>query len=95
MRSLIAVLLTAFLLTAAGGSALACEMAGKNKHIGNIVAVDPAGKSFVILDAETRSEIRFVASQETLSSLAVDDQVQVSYEESAGGELVTLEVIRI
>lgn len=94
MKRLFVVLLTTALLIG-GGAAAACEIAGKNKHIGNIVAVDQDGKSFVILDAETRSEIRFIASRQTLASLAVNDQVQVSYEKTAEGDLVTLEVVQI
>lgn len=94
MRRLFAVLLAAVLLTG-GTAAVACEMAGENKHIGNIVAIDQDGKTFVILDAETRSEIRFLASAQTLSSLTVNDQVQVSYEKTADGDLVTMEVVQI
>lgn len=75
--------------------AMACEVAGKNKHIGRIVAIDTGSRTFVILDAETQREIRFTASRQTLASLTVHDAVQVAYEETPEGTLVSLEVVRI
>jgi hypothetical protein len=88
-------LISAGMLLAAG-SALACDQMGPNVHMGNVVSIDRANASFVILDAQTQQPIRFVAaSTATLEYLHVNDAVKVNYEETAGGILRSVQTSRL
>ncbi len=75
---------------AAAGAASACEMLGKNKHAGSLVAVDKEAMTYTILDAETKKEISFRASQQLLSMLSAGRSVKVHYKETGDGQLETV-----
>lgn len=80
-----------FFLLATGGAS-ACEVAGPNKHVGRVSAVDGAASTFTIVDAETRAPITFKATKAILKDVSgAQGQVMVSYEEK-GGELVASDV---
>jgi hypothetical protein len=75
-----------------GGNALACEVAGPNKHVGPVTAVDNDAATFTILDAETRAPITFAASNAILRDVSrAKGQVMVSYQDE-GGKLVAVDV---
>ena len=93
MRYSITALLSAVLL--ASGLANACDSLGENMHMGNIVSIDRAGNTFVILDAESQKPIRFIALQDSLAALSVNDMVEVSYEVVEGGGLRILNLARL
>lgn len=67
-------------------SALACEGAGANKHVGMVTQVDAGKKTFTIKDAETQKPITFSANEAIISGLkGYSGKVLVSYEENAEG----------
>lgn len=68
-----------------GDNALACEVAGPNKHVGPITAVDKDAATFTILDAETRAPITFAASNTILGDASrAKGEVMVSYHDENG-----------
>jgi len=73
----------------------ACTLAGENKHIGRLLAVDAAAGEFVLLDAETQRELRFAASPQLLDLLRPGRTVKVRYEEDEKGRLVTVALTAI
>lgn len=82
MKKSIPVLLMAVALGFAG-SALACEGAGHNKHVGDVTKVDTMAGTFTIRDLETNAPITFKASKEILDHAAqAKGQVMVGYEKS-------------
>ena len=67
------------------GSALACEVAGPNKHVGPITAVDKDAATFTIMDAETSAPITFAANNSILKDVSrAKGQVMVSYHDENG-----------
>lgn len=84
-----------FSLTIGAGSASACDSLGENMHMGNIVSIDRASNSFVILDAESSRPIRFTASAEAIAPLSIDEVVEVSYEVGDEGGLHSLKLIKL
>lgn len=79
-------------LTFGGSAVWACSVAGPNKHVGEVTAVDNATATFTIMDAETRSPITFQASAAILKDVSsAKGQVMVSYEEKGDG-LVAVDV---
>ncbi len=80
--------LTLFTMT----SAVACSVAGPNKHVGQVTAVNVRAGTFTIMDAETRKPIVFAASADILKDVAkAKGSVLVSYVRSKG-RLVAREV---
>lgn len=67
------------------GAAAACEVAGPNKHVGPVTAVDRDAATFTILDAETQAPITFAANRSILKDASrAQGQVMVSYEDNDG-----------
>jgi len=65
--------------------AVACSVAGPNKHVGQVTAVNTKTKTFTIMDAETRKPIVFSASADILRDAGkAMGSVMVSYEQSEG-----------
>ena len=64
-----------FVITLLVGSALiphvssACSAAGPSTHVGKIVAIDDAAKTFTIMDAESLNPIRFFATEKILTQI--------------------------
>lgn len=59
-------------------SAYACDAAGPNTHVGQVLSVD--GNHFTIRDAQTGGPISFTASKEMHGSLpAPGDNVSIKY----------------
>lgn len=82
MNKFIPVLLMTAALGYAGG-AWACDGAGHNKHVGDVLKVDTTAGTFTIHDVETNAPITFQASKEVLEYAAkAKGQVLVSYEKS-------------
>ncbi len=85
---------TVLFLAMAFGSqmVLACNVAGPNKHVGQVTAVDKGKETFTIMDAETRAPITFRASTAILKDVSsASGQVMVSYE-AKGNDLVAVDV---
>lgn len=92
-RQLIAVTLGAVLALGSAG-AWACKAFGPDTHVGMLKSVDPAAKSFTIIDAETRGPITFSADEAILNNLKdVKGAIGVLHEK-VGGVLRALEIIR-
>jgi len=71
-------------------ASVACESAGPNVHIGEVTSVNSS--TFTLLDAETSSPIKFIASSEILLTLAgLNRTIAVDYHEE-DGRLVALAV---
>lgn len=95
MKTLIASVVSAGLLAMAG-PVLSCDGMGDKVHVGNVVSIDRASSSFVILDAQTKQPIRFVAEAKgALDSLHVNDAIKVNYEAAQGGELRSVGLSRL
>jgi len=64
---------------------VACSVAGPNKHVGHVTAVNVGAGTFTIMDAETRKPIVFKASADILKDVAkARGSVLVSYVQSDG-----------
>ena len=48
---------------------LACSAAGQSTHVGKVVAIDDAAKTFTIMDAASLSPIRFFATDNILTQI--------------------------
>ncbi len=65
--------------------ALACSVAGPNKHVGQVTAVNAKAGTFTILDAETRKPIVFTASDGLIKEAAkAKGSVMVGYKQTNG-----------
>ena len=63
----------------------ACDAAGKSTHIGTVQSVDASGKTFTIIDAQSRKPITFMANNEIIVGLKdAKGSVMVNYEEMDG-----------
>lgn len=72
----------------ASGAAMACDAMGTNKHMGELVSVDPGKQTFTIRDAQSRSPITFDATQEIITGLkGFAGSLMVNYEENDAGGL--------
>jgi len=58
---------------------LACDSAGPNTHVGVVTAVDRAGSTLTLRDAETGGALTFVARPDLLRGIAPNDAVRVTF----------------
>ena len=66
----------------ASSAVLACDAAGKNTHIGNLMTVNAEQSTFTIQDAQTRSPITFTANGEIIEGLKdAKGSIMVNYKE--------------
>lgn len=76
-------------------SAWACEAAGANTHIGQVLQVDRAAGSFSIMDAEQMTAIQFSAAERILDKVDGTDRMAiVDYEETGSGLKATRVALR-
>ena len=74
-------------------NAWACDGAGKSTHIGSLMSVNAADKTFTIRDAQLNSPITFVASGEIIQALNdAKGSIMVNYEEQENGKLTAVGV---
>ncbi len=72
--------------------AVACSVAGPNKHVGQVTSVNAGNGTFTIMDAETRKPIVFSASADILKDASkAKGAVMVSYKQS-NGQLVAKDI---
>lgn len=65
-----------------GANSLACDAMGKATHMGQLVSIDAAHKTFTITDAQSRSPITFAANEDILAGLKGHaGSVMVNYQE--------------
>jgi len=63
----------------------ACDGAGPSTHVGTLKSVDASGKTFTIIDAQTRKPIKFTANNEIIDGLKdANGSVMVNYEQVDG-----------
>ena len=68
------------------GIALACGPEANKTHMGQLVNIDPANKTFTIQDAQTNSPITFAANGEIISGLqGYAGNLMVNYEQTDNG----------
>lgn len=66
----------------APGVTWACDAAGKNTHIGNLMNVNAQQNTFTIRDAQSRSPITFIANNEIIEGLKeASGSIMVNYKE--------------
>ena len=73
----------------AAASAVACGDPANMTHVGTVAAVD--GTTLVIVDAQTRQQIRFVITADQAARLSAHQRVVVQYAED-GDKLVATEI---
>jgi len=84
-KQILTIVMTAGLAMFAVMPAVACSVAGPNKHVGQITEVNAKAGTFTIMDAETRKPIVFAASADIIKDAAkAKGSVMVSYEQSDG-----------
>lgn len=92
-RQLITAIVSAVLVLGSAGT-WACKAFGPDTHVGMLKSVDPAAKSFTIIDAETRGPITFSADEAILNNLKDVKGTIAVLHEKVGGVLRALEVTR-
>lgn len=81
------------LFTMASQAAWACDAAGPNTHVGAILNVNAAEKTFTIRDAETQVPITFVANNEIIDGLkGATGNIMVNFEETDSSKLKAIGV---
>jgi len=91
-KQILTIMMAAGLAMSAAMPTFACSVAGPNKHVGQVTAVDTKAGTFTIMDAETGKPITFAASAGILKDAAkANGSVMVSYEQS-GGKLVAKDI---
>ncbi len=91
MKRLLQAGFVASLLLVAGG-AMACQVAGHNKHVGEITKVDGAAGTFTIHDLESDGPITFKADKAMLKDASkAKGQVMVSFEQK-GDQLQAVDI---
>lgn len=71
----------------------ACDAAGNSTHIGSLMSVNAADKTFTIQDAQLNSPITFVASSDIIEALNdAKGSIMVNYEEKEDGKLTAVGV---
>jgi len=84
-KQILTIVMLAGLVMFAVTPAFACSVAGPNKHVGQVTAVNAKEGTFTIMDAETQKPITFAASAGILKDAAkAKGSVMVSYEQSDG-----------
>jgi hypothetical protein len=80
MNRVLSILLVLPLLTlSARAPALACDSAGPNTHVGMVTALDRAGGTLTLKDAETGAALTFLARPDLLRGIAPRDEVAVTF----------------
>jgi hypothetical protein len=79
-------------LTALVAPAVACDNMGPGKHVGQVVAVDPAAGTITIMDAQTRAPISFSADKQTLEPIRTQRNVIISFRTE--GDRLVVEAIQ-
>lgn len=91
-RNFVAIAFAAAVL-AAPVAAWACSAAEPNTHVGTLMAVDTDGKSFTILDMQTRGPITFLSDEAVLQRLKnVRGLIQVKFKDD-GNALRAVEIL--
>ncbi len=71
----------------------ACKVAGPDKHVGMVQAVDTQSGTFTIMDAETNAPITFQASAKLIKQVEqAQGQVMVSFEEEGPESLTAVDI---
>jgi len=84
MNKILSITATLLAVAAMPMAASACDAAGKNTHVGQVLSSD--GNQFTIRDAQSGKPIRFTTTGNTADALpAAGDRVAVKYSESEQG----------
>ena len=72
--------LTAVIVPVTG---FACDAAGPQTHVGNVVSIDASKMTFTIKDAQTRDSITFIADNSAIidSLKSAKGSIMVNYED--------------
>lgn len=73
----------------------ACEAAGANTHVGNIVSVNPQTRTLTIMDMATQAPIQFALNDALLIKLnGLSGQVVVRYSGEEQGKLIATQILQ-
>lgn len=61
--------LTGLLFALHSTTVLACSAMGANKHVGQVMTVDPKGGTFTIMDAQLQKPLTFSASKKVMDQI--------------------------
>lgn len=93
LRTLTLTALTALPVMLTPVSSWACDGMGKSTHVGNLMSVNAADKTFTIRDAQLNSPITFVANAKIIGALNhAKGSIMVNYKEQDDGKLTALGV---
>jgi hypothetical protein len=76
---MMAVVLTLIFAIYMVGPSSACDAMGPDRHLGVVQKINPERGTFTIIDAQMRKPLTFIADQETLNTLALDQPFVITY----------------
>ena len=92
-KKLSLILLLAFSLPIT--NTMACEAAGANTHVGNIVSLDQKSRTLTIMDVATRKPIQFALNDALMIKLnGISGQVVVRYSGEQNGQLIATQILQ-
>ncbi len=84
---------TLLAVSAVAAPAWACKVAGPDKHVGVVTAVDSESGTFTIMDVETNAPITFQASAKLIKQAKqAQGQVMVSFKEEGQQALTAVDI---
>ncbi|MBI1195460.1 MAG: hypothetical protein GC138_06420 [Gammaproteobacteria bacterium] len=73
----------------------ACEAAGANTHVGNIVSVNPKTRTLTIMDMATQAPIQFALNDALMIKVnGLSGQVVVRYSGEEQGKLIATQILQ-
>jgi|GEM_PF-5227456 len=95
MRRILYTVVFAFATLALSAPLFACEAAGANTHVGNIVSVDAKTRTLTIMDMATQAPIQFALNDALMIKLNVlNGQVVVRYSGEEQGKLIATQILQ-
>lgn len=95
MRRILYTVVFAFATLALSAPLFACEAAGANTHVGNIVSVDAKTRTLTIMDMATQAPIQFALNDALMIKLnGLNGQVVVRYSGEEQGKLIATQILQ-
>ena len=95
MRRILYALIVTFTVFTLSSPVLACEAAGANTHVGNIVSVDPKTRTLTIMDMATQAPIRFALNDALLIKVnGLNGPVVVRYSGEEQDKLIATQILQ-
>ncbi len=95
MRRILFVTTIFFAMFALTGPVFACEAAGANTHVGNIVSIDPTTRTLTIMDMATQAPIQFALNDALLiKANGLSGHVVVRYSGKEQDKLIATQILQ-